>query len=215
MEHGDSNPDMRSLRALQSLVTGARRPSADPMSTVRRPDWSPAVCQVSLCSLDLISFQEISRSFWWPLNPPTSRAARGTRERDDPRQFEPRSVVLCPEVSSRPVDLPFGRPSGAGQPRRLLEGSGSFDRAASSKSRRSAASRISSSSVLARRKREAGLPFLAETLKPRGPRRWPPPLRRHGPPCGSSRTMPVGRIDAPAPPAVGSSRHGQPVRRSA
>jgi hypothetical protein len=53
-EHRDLNPDMRVSPPLQSLVIGSLAgPSADPsfQSGKRHPDWSPLVCQVSLCSL--------------------------------------------------------------------------------------------------------------------------------------------------------------------
>ncbi len=52
-EHGDLNPDMRvSPRAPVTRHGGAGRPSADPMprGSIDRPDWSPLVCQISLCS---------------------------------------------------------------------------------------------------------------------------------------------------------------------
>ncbi len=52
-EQGDLNPHMRvSPRAPVSRHGGARHPSADPsyQPALRPPDWSPLVCQVSLCS---------------------------------------------------------------------------------------------------------------------------------------------------------------------
>ena len=52
-EHGDLNPDMRvSPRAPVTRHRGAKRPSADPIprEPFDCPDWSPLVCQISLCS---------------------------------------------------------------------------------------------------------------------------------------------------------------------